>query len=104
VVDYDLLRAPTQGAYKMEIVARNNRTKAKASASSRVPAEGHAGRPHLADGNGHTLEAARPPTTIQLLLDGATFTKTANVGWLTNTGPVSLGAESYRGGGSSTRG
>jgi hypothetical protein len=26
----DLLRGPTQGAYKIEIVARNNHTKAKA--------------------------------------------------------------------------
>ena len=33
-----------------------------------------------------------------MLIDGATFTKTANVGSLTNTGPVSLGAEYYRGG------
>ena len=52
-------------------------------------------------GTGTPWSAARrpPPPSSQLLVDGATFTKTANVGSLTNTGPLSLGAESYRGGG-----
>jgi hypothetical protein len=101
VVDYDLLRGPTQGAYKMEIVARNNRTKAKALCFF----QGSTGKatlvagPHLADGNWHTLECRKTSSTIQLLVDGAVFTKTASVGSLTNTGPVSLGAKSYRGGG-----
>jgi concanavalin A-like lectin/glucanase superfamily protein len=101
VVDYDLLRGPTQGAYKMEIVARNNRTKAKALCFF----QGSGGKatlvagPHLADGRWHTLECRKTSSAIQLLVDGAVFTKAASVGSLTNTGPVSLGAKSYRGGG-----
>ena len=101
VVDYDLLRGPTQGAYKMEIVARNNRTTAKAlcffkgSTSKATLVAG----PHLADGRWHTLECRKTSSAIQLLVDGAVFTKAASVGSLTNTGPVSLGAKSYRGGG-----
>jgi hypothetical protein len=101
VVDYDLLRGPTQGAYKMEIVARNNRTKAKALCFF----QGSGGKatlvagPHLADGRWHTLECRKTSTAIQLVVDGAVFTKTARVGSLTNTGPLSLGAKSYHGGG-----
>jgi Concanavalin A-like lectin/glucanases superfamily len=101
VVDYDLLRGPTQGAYKMEIVARNNRTKAKALCFF----QGSTGKatlvagPNLADGNWHSLECRKTSNTIYLLVDGAVFTKSASVGSLTNTGPVSLGAKSYRGGG-----
>jgi hypothetical protein len=101
VVDYDLLRGPTQGAYKMEIVARNQRTKAKALCFF----QGSGGKaslvagPNLADGRWHTLECRKTASTIQLLVDGAVFTKAASVGTLTNTGPVSLGAKSYRGGG-----
>jgi hypothetical protein len=101
VVDYDLLRGPTQGAYKLEIVARNNRTKAKALCffkGSSAKATLVAG-PHLADGRWHTLECRKTSSAIQLVVDGAVFTKTASVGTLTNTGPVSLGAKSYRGGG-----
>jgi hypothetical protein len=101
VVDYDLLRGPTQGAYKMEIVARNNRTKAKALCffqGSTGKASLVAG-PNLADGRWHTLECRKTSNTIYLLVDGAVFTKSASVGSLTNTGPVSLGAKSYRGGG-----
>jgi hypothetical protein len=101
VVDYDLLRGPTQGAYKLEIVARNNRTKAKALCFF----QGSGGKatlvagPHLADGNWHTLECRKTSSAVQLVVDGTVFTKTARVGSLTNTGPVSLGAKSYRGGG-----
>jgi hypothetical protein len=101
VVDYDLLRGPTQGAYKMEIVARNNRTKAKALCFF----QGTGGKatlvagPHLADGAWHTIECRKTSTAIQLVVDGAVFTKAASVGSLSNTGPVSLGAKSYRGGG-----
>jgi Concanavalin A-like lectin/glucanases superfamily len=101
VVDYDLLRGPTKGAYKLEIVARNNRTKAKALCFF----QGSGGKaslvagPHLADGRWHTLECRKTASAIQLVVDGAVFTKAASVGSLSNTGPVSLGAKSYRGGG-----
>jgi hypothetical protein len=101
VVDYDLLRGPTRGAYKMEIVARNNRTQAKALCffqGSRGKANLVAG-PNLADGKWHTLECRKTTSNIQLVVDGAVFTKTASVGSLTNTDPVSLGAKSYHGGG-----
>ena len=101
VVDYDLLRGPTRGAYKMEIVARNNRTTAKALCFF----QGSGGKanlvagPNLADGRWHTLECRKTSSAIQLVVDGAVFTKSASVGSLTNTDPVSLGAKSYRGGG-----
>ncbi len=106
VGDYDLLRGPTRGAYKLEIVARSNRTKAVALCFF----EGSAARaslaagPNLADGRWHALECRKTASAIQLLVDGVTFTKAAKVGSLTNTAPVSLGAKAYRGGGDWYRG
>jgi hypothetical protein len=77
VVEYDLLCGPTQGAYKMEIVARNNRTKAKPLCFF----QGTGGKatlvagPHLADGAWHTIECRMTSTAIQLAVDGAVLTK-----------------------------
>ena len=101
VGDYDLLRGPTRGAYKLEIVARNNRTQAKALCffqGSAAKATLVAG-PNLADGNWHALECRKTAGAIQLVVDGVTFTKAVTVGSLTNTAPLSLGAKSYSGGG-----
>jgi hypothetical protein len=101
VGDYDILRGPTQGAYKMEVVARKHRTIAlplcffKGSRTRATLAKGR----NLADGRWHTVQCTKTATAITLTVDGTKYTKSATVGTLTNTGALSLGAKSYKGGG-----
>lgn len=109
VVDYDILRGPSQGAYKIEIVARNNRTVAVAlcffkgdrgratltSASSR----------NLADNAWHTIDCSKSATAaggaaaVTLQVDGASATRTATLGTLSNSTGLSLAAKDYGSGG-----
>lgn len=99
VGDYDLFRGPSQGAYKAEILAKKNRTQGVASCffkGSHTKATLTAG-PNLADGHWHTITCNKHAASIQLMVDGTTFTKTVTIGALTNTGPVSLGGKAKGG-------
>ncbi len=99
VGDYDLLRGTPGGAYKLEIVARKDRTMGVASCFF----SGSAGRavltagPDLADNSWHTLQCSKTASAIQLVVDGQAFTKPVTIGSLGNAAPLSLGAKSTGG-------
>ena len=100
VGDYDLIRkglASTAGGdYKMEILPRNNRTKAKAFCFFKDSA-GTVGKiingPNLADGRWHTLRCTKTPTSVQLTVDGTTYTQAALLGSISNSAPLTIGAK-----------
>ena len=91
--DYDLIRkgtyAPTISEYKMEL---------QHSGQVSCGFEGSAGYneiiagPRLNDGKWHKIECIKAPTAIQLIIDGKAHTQPANVGSITNTAPVVIGA------------
>ena len=101
VGDYDLLRkglASTPGGdYKMEILPRKNNTKAKAFCyfkdSSNTVGKIVNG-PNLADGNWHTLSCTKTPTSVQLTVDGTTYTNPVQLGSISNSAPLTIGAKS----------
>jgi hypothetical protein len=100
VGDYDLIRkglASTAGGdYKMEILPRDNRTKAKAFCFFKGSA-GTVGKiingPNLADGRWHTLRCTKTPTSVQLSVDGTTYTQAALLGSISNSAPLTIGAK-----------
>ena len=91
--DYDLIRkgtyAPTISEYKMEF---------QHTGQVSCGFEGSAGYseliagPRLNDGHWHKVQCIKAPTAIQLVVDGKTYTQSANVGLITNTAPVVIGA------------
>jgi Concanavalin A-like lectin/glucanases superfamily len=91
--DADLLRkgtyAPTTSEYKVEL---------QHSGQASCGFQGSAGYgeliagPRLNDGRWHTIQCIKAPTVIELVVDGKTFTQPANVGSISNTAPVVIGA------------
>lgn len=91
--DYDLIRkgtyAPTISEYKMEF---------QHTGQASCGFEGSAGYseliagPALDDGKWHKVQCIKAPTAIQLVVDGTTYTQPANVGVITNSAPVVIGA------------
>jgi Concanavalin A-like lectin/glucanases superfamily len=100
VGDYDLIRkglASTPGGdYKVEILPRNNRTKAKAFCffkdSSKKVGKIVNG-PNLADGVWHTISCTKTPTSVQLTVDGTTYTNPVHLGSISNSAPLTIGAK-----------
>ncbi|MDP9222822.1 MAG: LamG domain-containing protein [Actinomycetota bacterium] len=92
--DYDLLRkglAGTAGGdFKIEI--RDNGMafcRFRGSSGAATLRKG----PHLQDGNWHTLQCVKTDTTIQLVIDGVTYSKAAVVGSISNSSDVIVGAK-----------
>lgn len=91
--DADLIRKglyqPTTSEYKVEL---------QHSGQASCGFEGSAGYneliagPRLNDGKWHRIQCIKAPTAIQLVVDGKTFTEPANIGSITNTAPVVIGA------------
>lgn len=91
--DFDLIRkgtyAPYASEYKVEL---------QHSGQASCGFEGSAGYseliagPRLNDGRWHKIQCIKAPTAIQLVVDGKAFTQPANVGSITNTAPVVIGA------------
>ncbi len=97
--DYDLLRkglSTTKGGdYKLEAVSTQHGAAAQAHclfAGSKGSSQVVAG-PNLADGLWHTISCAKTTKSIGLTIDGQTFTKSASVGSITNSAPLTLGAK-----------
>ncbi len=97
--DYDLLRkglSTTKGGdYKLEALSRQHGAAAQAhclfsgaSGSSQIVAG-----PNLADGNWHTISCAKTAKSISVTIDGQTSMKSASVGSISNTAPLTLGAK-----------
>ena len=97
VGDYDLIRkgvsSTTGGEWKIEIFPGNNLTSpafclfkdtAKNVANIR-------GTTNLADGVWHTITCAKTSTSIKLTVDGATQTKAASLGSISNSDPLGIG-------------
>jgi Concanavalin A-like lectin/glucanases superfamily len=101
VSDYDLIRkglASTRGGdYKMEILPKKNNTQAKAFCffkdSSKTVGKIVKG-PNLADGVWHTVVCTKTSTSVQLTVDGTTYTNRVQLGSISNTDPVTIGAQS----------
>jgi hypothetical protein len=91
--DFDLIRkgtfAPSASEYKVEL---------QHSGQASCGFEGSAGYseliagPRLNDGHWHEVQCVKAPTAIQLVVDGKTFTQPANVGAISNTAPLVIGA------------
>lgn len=91
--DFDLIRkgtyAPSASEYKVEL---------QHSGQASCGFEGSAGYgeliagPHLNDGRWHTVQCIKAPAAIQLVVDGKTFTQPANIGSISNTAPLVIGA------------
>lgn len=104
VGDYDLIRkglASTPGGdYKMELLPRNNHTKAKAFCffkdTSKTVGKIVNG-PNLADGTWHTVSCTKTPTSVQLAVDGTTYTNPVHLGSISNSAPLTIGAKTGRG-------
>ena len=95
--DYDILRKGTSSDsaqfYKVEI-RPDNRAVCR-FVGSKTTKSGiliHTG-PTLNDGRWHTITCAKTATSISLVVDGKTFTKSGTVGSISNTGPLTLGAK-----------
>ena len=101
VGDYDLIRkglAATRGGdYKMEILPRKSNTQAKAFCffkdSSKTVGKIVKG-PNLADGDWHEVVCTKTSTEVQLTVDGRTYTNSVRLGSISNTEPVTIGAQS----------
>ena len=95
--DYDVLRKGTSSDsaqfYKVEI-RPDNRAVCR-FVGSKTTKSGiliHTG-PTLNDGRWHTITCAKTATSISLVVDGKTFTKSGTVGSISNNGPLTLGAK-----------
>jgi hypothetical protein len=101
VGDYDLIRkglAATRGGdYKMEILPSKNNTQAKAFCffkdSSKTVGKIVKG-PNLADGDWHEVVCTKTSTEVQLTVDETTYTNRVRLGSISNTEPVTIGAQS----------
>jgi hypothetical protein len=100
VGDYDLIRkglASTAGGdYKMEILPRNNRTKAKAFCFFKDSAK-TIGKivngPNLADGTWHAVSCTKTSTNVQLTVDGTSYTNAGHLGSISNSASLTIGAK-----------
>ncbi len=93
-MDYDLVRkglaATAGGDYKLEIWD-NGQAFCLFKGSSDVARIRNG--PDLSDGRWHTLKCVKTDTNIQLIIDGATFTKSAKVGSMSNSSDIIVGAK-----------
>jgi concanavalin A-like lectin/glucanase superfamily protein len=95
--DYDILRKGTSSDsaqfYKVEIRPDNRAVcRFVGSKTSKSGILIHTG-PTLNDGRWHTISCTKANTSISLVVDGKTFTKSGTVGSISNTGPLTLGAK-----------
>jgi hypothetical protein len=91
--DWDLIRkgyyTTAGGEYKVEYQPTGQATCGfKGSAGYAELTTG----PALNDNRWHTIQCVKTSTAIRLIVDGQTFSKTANVGSIANTEPVPIGA------------
>jgi hypothetical protein len=103
VGDYDLIRkglsSTSGGDYKMEIYPNSDRSQAQAlcyfrgSAGSGTLQKG----PNLTDGKWHTISCYKTASTMQLIVDGTTYTKSVKIGSIANSAPLTIGAKSTGG-------
>ena len=102
VGDYDVVRGTPDGNWKIEVVAKNNRTIAKAACFFKgVKGKGNAvGGPDLSKISGWTkVTCTNTGTAVQLSV-GNTVVKSVSVvtGGIPNPGPLLIGAKDTSGG------
>jgi hypothetical protein len=92
--DWDLIRkgyyTTTGGEYKVELMP-SGRALCGFRGSSGY-AELEAGPSNLDNGAWHTVTCIKESSSIQLRVDGQSYTKTAKVGYIANSQPVVIGA------------
>jgi Concanavalin A-like lectin/glucanases superfamily len=101
VGDYDLLRkglsTSAGGDYKMEILPRNNHTKAKGFCFFKDSAK-TVGKivngPNLADGAWHTISCTKTPQSVVLTVDGTPYATAVQLGSISNSDLLTIGAQS----------
>jgi hypothetical protein len=100
--DYDVVRGTPKGNWKLEVVARNNGTTARASCFFKGPTgKGAAtGGPDLSALTGwHTITCVNSGSAITLSVDGKVMkTKSVATGAIPNPGPLLIGAKNTTGG------
>jgi Concanavalin A-like lectin/glucanases superfamily len=91
--DFDLIR---KGAYQLS--ASEYKVELQHSGQASCGFQGSAGYseliagPRLNDGRWHQLQCIKAPSAIQLVVDGKPFTQPANVGSISNSAPLVIGA------------
>lgn len=104
VGDYDVVRGNAAANYRIEIVARNNRTTARASCyfkgeKNKGVATGGPDLSRLPRTGWHRITCQNTGTAIKLFVDNTLVaTTTASTGRLPNPGPLFLGAKDANGG------
>jgi len=101
VGDYDLIRkglgVTRGGDYKMEILPSKHNTQAKAFCffkdSSKTVGKIVKG-PNLADGDWHEVVCTKSSSSVELTVDGKTYTNSVRLGSISNDEPVTIGAQS----------
>jgi hypothetical protein len=101
VVDYDLVRkglsSTPGGEWKMEIYPPSSGTRIGSAYCLFKDAAGKVafirGTRNLADGVWHTITCVKTATSIELIVDGMTQTKTVTLGSISNSMPVTVGAK-----------
>jgi hypothetical protein len=104
VGDYDLIRKGFSGTaggyYKLEIFPSSDHKQGRALCQLRG-AKGTAkltGGPNLATGTMHSIQCVVQPTSVGLVVDGATVqTKAVTIGAITNSSRFTMGAKSTGG-------
>jgi hypothetical protein len=97
VGDYDLIRkgvsSTTGGEWKIEIFPGNNLTSPAYCLfkDTNKNVANIRGTKNLADGNWHTITCAKTSTSIKLTVDGATQSKAASLGSISNSDPLGIG-------------
>src|SRR5690348_2116388 len=99
--DYDILRKGTSSDsaqfYKAEIRPDNRAVcRFVGSKTSKTGILIHTG-PRLNDGNWHSITCVKRSTKVQMIIDGRTYTKSGQVGSISNSGALTLGAKPVNG-------
>jgi len=102
VGDYDVVRGTKNGFWKIEVMAKNNRTTARASCSFKGSSRRitiTAG-PDLSKLSGwHTITCVDDNKQVQLFVDGnLAKSQSGSTGPINNTGPLLIGAKDTNGG------
>jgi hypothetical protein len=97
VQDFDVLRkglsTTSGGSYKIEVL-ENGRAYCNFRGSREVSLSGG---PDLSDDRWHTVICRRTSSSVQLVVDGATFTRSGSTGTISNSDAMFIGAKDTAG-------
>jgi hypothetical protein len=93
--DYDIMR---KGVYTQAVSSQEYKMEIQQSGQASCSFHGTTGDaeliagPSVVDGQWHTLECSKTSTAITLTVDGQSFSESAQIGSISNTSPLVIGA------------